>query len=143
MITAVVGTLVLLLALAVVVAIAKDHGPGAGEVAVAYEMAWDRLDFESLFTLSGPELRDGLGRRDFIAAKRAAYREQHDLGGLVERAGVDEVATVRNAAVAITGIELHDGSVVHNRVEMTRRNGRWQVVSYRLEPSAGATPTDG
>jgi hypothetical protein len=143
-ITAVVGIVVLALAITVVVVIAKDRGPGPGEVAVAYELAWDRLDFESLYTLSGLELRDGLDRRDFIAAKRKAYAQQHDLGGLVERVGVDQVANSREAAVAITAVELHDQGVVHNRIEMTRRNGRWQVVAYRLEPSAEDAPrTDG
>jgi hypothetical protein len=143
-ITAVVGIAVLVLMLAVVVMIAKDRGPGPGEVAVAYELAWDRLDFESLFTLSGPELRDGLDRRDFVEAKRNAYAQQHELGGLVERVGVDEVASSRDVAVAITAVELHDDAVVHNRVEMARRNGRWQVVAYRFEPSAEDAPrTDG
>ena len=144
MITAVVGIIVVALAITVVVVIAKDRGPGPGEVAVAYELAWDRLDFESLYTLSGSELRDGLDRRDFIAAKRTAYATQHDLGRLVERVGVDQVANRRDAAVAITAVELHDQAVVHNRVEMTRRNGRWQVVAYRIEPSAEDAPrTDG
>jgi hypothetical protein len=143
-IIAVVGVVVLVLTFAVVVAIAKDRGPGPGEVAAAYELAWDRLDFESLFTLSGLELRDGLDRRGFIAAKRSAYEQQHELGGLVERVGIDQMANVRDAAVAITAVELHDGGVVHNRVEMARRNGRWMVVAYRLEPSAEDAPrTDG
>lgn len=140
MITAVVGIVILALVVAVVVLIAKDRGPGPGEVAVAYELAWDRLDFESLYTLSGLELRDGLDRRGFIAAKRAAYAQQHELGGLVERVGVDQVANTRGAAVAITDVELHDHAVVRNRVEMTRRNGRWQVVSYRLESPDGNDP---
>jgi hypothetical protein len=143
-IVVVVGILVLVLALSVVVMIAKDRGPGPGEVAVAYEMAWDHLDFESLFTLSGLELRDGLDRRGFIAAKKSAYAQQHELGRLVGRVGIDEVANIRDAAVAITAVELHDGSEVHNRVEMARRNGRWQVVAYRLELSAEDAPrTDG
>jgi hypothetical protein len=139
-IIAVVGVVVLALALAVVVVIAKDHGPGPGEVAVSYEVAWDHLDFESLFTLSGTELRDGLDRRGFIAAKRAAYAEQRALSGLVERVGIDQVASVRDNAVAITSVELHDGTVVHNRIELARRNGRWQVVAYRLEPSTQEAP---
>jgi hypothetical protein len=143
-ITAVVGFVVLALTIAVVVVIAKDRGPGPGDVAVAYELAWDRLDFESLFTLSGSELRDGLDRRGFIAAKRSAYAQQHDLGGLVERVGIDQVANTRDAAVAITEIELRDRAVVHNRIEMSRRSGRWHVVAYGLEPSADdASRTDG
>ena len=143
MITAVVGIVVLALAITVVVVIAKDRGPGPGEVAVAYELAWDRLDFESLYTLSGDELRDGLDRRGFIAAKRSAYEQQGSLAGLVERAGVQDVASTRDAAAAITQVELRDHSVVRNRVEMMRRHGRWQVVAYQLEPPAEAPRSEG
>lgn len=143
MITAVVGVVILVLALAVVVAIARDRGPGPGDAAVAYEVAWDRLDFESVFTLSGAELRDGLDRHGFVAAKRAAYEQQRSLGGLVERVGVDQEATVGDAAVVITRIELRDGTVAHNRVELVRRSGRWHVVAYRLEPSTEDTPHAG
>jgi hypothetical protein len=139
-ITAIVGVIVLALMIAVVVAIAKSRGPSPGEVAVAYELAWDHLDFESLFTLSGSELRDGLDRRGFVAAKRSAYAEQRALGGLAEQVGIDQLASSRDAAVAITAVQLHDHAVVHNRVEMARRNGRWQVVAYRLEPSAEDAP---
>lgn len=136
MILAVVGVIVLGLALAVVVAIARDKGPGPDDVAVSYELAWDRFDFESLFTLSAAELRDGLDRRAFVAAKKTAYEQQHGLGGLVARVGIDELASTREAAVVITRVELSDHAVVHNRVELARRNARWQVVSYRLTPSA-------
>ena len=143
MITAVVGVVVLALAITVIVVIAKDRGPGPGETAVAYEVAWDRLDFESLFTLSGDELRDGLDRRAFIAAKRSAYANQRTLGGLAEQVGIDDVAATRQAAVAITRIDLRDHAVVRNRVEMLRRNGRWQVVAYQLEPSSEAPRAEG
>ena len=135
MIMAIVIIVVLGLALAVVVAIARDKGPGPGDAAVAYELAWDHLDFESLFTLSAAELRDGLDRRTFVAAKKSAYEQQHALGGLVARVGIDEQASTREAAVVITRVELSDHAVVHNRVELARRNARWQVVAYRLEPS--------
>ena len=140
MIVAVVGTVIVLLALAVVVAVARDRGPGPGDVAVAYELAWDRLDFESIFTLSGAELRDGLDRRAFVAAKRTAYEQQPALGGLVDRVGIDQVATVGDAAAVITTAELNDGNIAHNRIELARRNGRWQVIAYRLESSAEDVP---
>lgn len=123
------------LALSLVVAIARDQGPGPADVAVAYELAWDRLDFESIFTLSADELRDGLDRHGFIAAKRAAYEQQLALRGLVARVGIDEVVRSRDNAVVITCVELSDGSLVHNRLELARRSARWQVVAYRLEPS--------
>ncbi len=143
MIIAVVGIVILALMVAVVVVIAKDRGPGPGDTAVAYELAWDRLDFESVFTLSGAELRDGLDRHGFVAAKRAAYAQQHGLGGLIDRVGIDEVVSVADAAVVVTRVELGDGKIVHNRVELGRRNGRWQVVAYRLEPSTEDTPRTG
>ena len=143
MIIAIVGVVILALMLAVVVAIAKDRGPGPGDAAVAYELAWDRLDFESVFTLSGAELRDGLDRRGFVAAKRAAYEQQHDLGQLVDRVGVDQVVAGRDVAVVLTRVELRDHTTVHNRVELARRNARWQVVAYRLEPSTEDTPRTG
>ena len=82
MIFAVVIALVLLLCFALVVAVAKDRGPGPDDVAVSYEMAWDRFYFDVLWTLSGVELRDGLDRRDFVAAKRAAYANQRALSEL-------------------------------------------------------------
>ena len=110
---------------------------------MAYELAWDRLDFESLFTLAGTELRDGLDRRGFIAAKSAAYEQRASLGGLVERVGVEQVASVGDAGVVITRVELRDGTVVRNRVELARRAARWQVVAYRLEPSTQDTPHAG
>ena len=143
MITAIVGVVILGLTLAVVVAIAKDRGPGPGDTAVAYELAWDRLDFESVFTLSGSELRDGLDRHGFVAAKRAAYEQQHRLGGLVARVGIDQTVSVGDAAVVLTRVDLTDHTVVQNRVELARRNGRWQVVAYRLEPSTEDTPQAG
>jgi hypothetical protein len=142
-ITAVVGVIILVLALSVVVAIARDRGPSPGDAAVAYELAWDRLDFESVFTLSGAELRDGLDRRGFVAAKRAAYEQQHDLGGLVDRVAVEQAVTGHDAAVVLTRVDLLDHTVVRNRVELARRNGRWQVVAYRLEPSTENTPRTG
>jgi hypothetical protein len=73
---AIVSVSVLVLIGAVVVAVAKDPGPGPEDVAIAYERAWDRLDFDTLYTLAGRELRDGLERSQYIAAKHAAYAQQ-------------------------------------------------------------------
>ncbi|HXY95216.1 MAG TPA: hypothetical protein VEP49_22345 [Acidimicrobiia bacterium] len=138
MITAIVGGAILALCFAVVIAIARDHGPGPGETAVAYELAWDQLDFGVLWNLSGRELRDGLDRRDFVAAKRDAYEQQRTLRGLVEHVGVDEatVTSRGDAALVTTRVELRDGTTVHNVVQLARRNARWLVVAYRLAPSA-------
>jgi hypothetical protein len=134
-ITGIVAAIVLFLVFSVVVAVARDKGPGPVDAAVAYELAWDRLDFDAVFTLSGAELRDGLDRRDFVAAKRTAYEHQHALGGLVERVGIEEAANSREVAVVISLVELRDGSTVHNRIQLARRTSRWVVVAYQLVPS--------
>ena len=138
MVTVIVGILVLVVLFAVIVAIAKDPGPQPEDVAVAYEVAWDHLDFESLYTLAGRELRDGLDRQQFVAAKKAAYAQQHAMTGLAERVGVDDSAKAGDAAIVATRVELQDGGVVLNRVDLARRNGRWEVVGYRLAPTTGA-----
>ena len=137
MVTAIVGAVILALCLAVVVAIARDSGPGPGDTAVSYELAWDRLDFDVLWTLSGRELRDGLDRHQFVATKRAAYEQQRALSRLAEHVTVDDVAVSPSgdAALVTTAVHLHDGTVVRNAVQLARRNARWEVVAYRLAPT--------
>jgi len=142
-IVAIVGILLMVVSVAVVVAIAMDPGPQPEDVAVAYEVAWDKLDFESLYTLAGPELRDGLDRRQFVVAKQAAYAQQHAMTGLAERVGVDDGATAGDAAIVATRVELRDGGVVLNRVDLARRKGRWEVVGYRLAPTDVGGPPAG
>ena len=138
MLTAIVGTILLLLCAAVVVGVAKDRGPRPDDVAVSYEHAWDRLDFSALFTLSASELRDGLDRKDFVAAKRSAYATRTELRGLVASVTVDESTVRGDNAVVTTRVELRDGSVVHDTVQLVRRDARWQVAGYIVAPSASA-----
>ncbi len=129
---------VIALCIALVIAIAHDSGPAPGDVAVSYELAWDRLDFEALWTLSAAELRDGLDHQDFVAAKRTAYEQQRALRGLVEHVAIDDVSVTsgRDAALVTTRVGLHDGNVVRNLVQLARRNARWQVVAYTLAPAS-------
>lgn len=129
---------VIALSFALVIAIAHANGPAPGEVAVSYELAWDRLDFEALWTLSAAELRDGLDHRGFVAAKRTAYEQQRALRGLVEHVAIDDVSVTsgREAALVTTRVGLHDGNVVRNLVQLARRNARWQVVAYTLAPAS-------
>ena len=63
MISTIVAVVVFGLVISVVVAYALEPGPTPTDIAVAYEEAWDRLDFGTLWTLSGSELRDGLDQR--------------------------------------------------------------------------------
>jgi activator of HSP90 ATPase len=132
MIFAVVIGLVILLCFAVVFAIAKDRGPTPDDVAVSYEMAWDRFDFDVLWTLSGSELRDGLDRHEFVDVKRAAYANQRALSELGADVTIEDSAVRGDAALVTTCVALRDGTTVHNNVQLARRTGRWQVVAYQL-----------
>jgi hypothetical protein len=114
------------------IAIAKEAGPEPADVALAYEIAWDRLDFDTLFDLSGPELRDGAKRPGFIETKRAAYQGVKR-GRLAARIAVEKVVEAPDTALAVTNVSTADGDV-HNNVLMERRAGRWYVVGYSLRP---------
>ena len=74
----VAGVAIVGLCVALVIIVSADPGPSPVDVALAYEDAWDHLDFEGLWTLSGDELRDGLGRPEFVAAKRAGHYARQD-----------------------------------------------------------------
>jgi hypothetical protein len=138
-------TLLVLLALfgvvvGLVLAVAFERGPTPGDVALSYELAWDRLDFPSLWTLSAPELRDGRSRKDFVADKQSAYRDQPRLRAVVDHVEVEAVAVHgRRAASVLTRLDVRDGPSVHNEVRLERRNGSWRVVSYALRPESATT----
>lgn len=131
----VVAVLVVGLGVAVLVALALDR-PDPAETAVAYERAWDRLDFDMVWRLSALELRDGRSRDEFVAAKGARYGERADLAGLVERVTVEAQRTAGRLAVVRTRLELEGGRVFRNQLRLRRESGRWSVVSYRF---GGAT----
>jgi hypothetical protein len=134
---AVVLVFVVGLAIALVVAVAKDPRPTPTELALAYEHAWDALDLEAVYKLSGPELHDGLRKADFIDAKRAAYaggRFDH----LVDETVPESAATAGDTATVVTRLTLHDGSVVHHQLRMMRRSRVWEVVAYELRPAPAA-----
>lgn len=139
MVTAVVLTAIVVLCIALVVAVARDRGPSPGDVAVAYELAWDRLDFETLWTLSGPELRDGRAKDEFVADKRKAYEHNTGLTGLAHEVALEDVVAGDELAAVRTRIELRDGNVVRNELHLVRRDQRWEVVTYELHgsPSSG------
>lgn len=131
-----VGAVVVAFGVAVLVALALDR-PDPAETAVAYEEAWDRLDFAGLWDLSGPELRDGRSRREFVAEKGARYRERADLAGLVARVEVLDLRSVGRRARVVTRLELHDGSEVRDEMRLRRDGNRWFVSSYRTRIPAG------
>lgn len=125
---------VVLVAAALLVVLSIENGPDPGEVAVAYERAWDRLDFELLWVLSAPGMRDGRSRHEFVAAKRETYRQGRDVTGLVQGVRLERLDVVRRRARAVTRLELRDGGVMLNEVRLGRHGGRWAVEGYRLGP---------
>lgn len=141
MVTAIVAVAIVSLVLCLVIAVARESSPPPSDVALAYEMAWDHLDFESLWALSGDELRDGLGRREFVAAKVAAYAQQARLSNIARDIVIESVDQGGDLAVVSTRVELHDGEMARNELHLVKRVGRWSVVEYRLRSDAPpATP---
>jgi len=138
----VVAVLVVLAGVAVLVVLALDRGDPA-DTAVAYEEAWDRLDFDVLWALSAPSMREGRTRSEFLADKRAAYAARADLAGLVERVLVERVDEVGRRARVVTALRLRDGGTWHNELTMRRHAWRWVVDGYRLGPgqAGGSSPT--
>jgi hypothetical protein len=133
----VVAGLVAALVVAVGTAIARDTGPPPAEVALGYELAWDRLDFDVLWTLSTEELRDGRKRQEFVESKRAAYRDHPALRRLARHVSIESSTAGPHVAVVVTAVELHDGSMVRDELKLVRRGGRWLVLTYGLRaPSA-------
>jgi hypothetical protein len=138
MIFVVVLVLVFALVIAVIVGVAKDPGPTPTEIALGYEHAWDLLDFEVVYRLSGYELHDGLKKADFVAAKKAAYADGSTLGHLVESVVAESETCQGDVASVMTCLTLRDGSVVHNEVRLLRRSRAWEVVAYELRPASAS-----
>ena len=134
MISAIVAVTVFALIFSLIVLFARDGGPAPADIAVSYELAWDRLDFDTLWTLSGDEMRDGLDKRAYVTAKSAAYAGRTDLGGLAQRVDVDEANVGIGYATVRTRVTLHGGETIHNDVALIKRNSSWVVTGYELAP---------
>src|SRR5437870_2454801 len=101
---------VMVVSLGLLVIIGRADGPGPAETAVAYERAWDRLDFVTLWNLSSPSLRDGRSRAQFVRDKEAAYRsEEGGLARLVQSVRPERVERKGPVARVFTRLDLHDG----------------------------------
>jgi hypothetical protein len=137
-IAAVIAFAVIALVIALVVAVGLEPGPSPDEVAVSYELAWDRLDFDALWSLSGNELRDGRSRHEFMDDKREAYEGKRALAGLAREVKVDEVLVASELAAVRTRVLLDDGTSVRNQVQLALREGTWKVIGYHLEPDTSA-----
>jgi len=127
-----------------VVAVAKAEGPGPADTAVAYEHAWDQLDFATLWNLSAPNLRDGRTRDQFVHDKAAAYEgEGRGLAGLVRSVQPDQVDVNGPVARVLTRLELHTGEALVDEMLLERIGPSWHVTAYHLasrHPRTGIGP---
>jgi hypothetical protein len=121
------------------VSIGREPGPGAADVAVAYERAWDDLDFSLVYDLSGPEMRDGMHRDRFVATKRAAYQKAGARTRLGSKITVETSVAGNQTALIVTRVE-HDDGAVRNNVMLEKRSNGWVVVGYSLRPDTEAEP---
>jgi hypothetical protein len=131
-ISAIVAVVIFVLVITLVVIFAREPGPTPTDIAIAYELAWDRLDFDTLWTLAGPELRDGLDKREYLAAKTRAYEGRHELRNLADRVDIDDAEIGFGYAHVRTRVTLRDGAVVRNDVMLTKRSASWVVTGYQL-----------
>lgn len=123
---------IVVLAIAMTVFVGFERGPAPADVAVAYELAWQRRDYSTLFDLSAKELRDGMARDEFVASKRAGdaktpARLDSEQSDRSDRITVEEVVAATDAALVVT-----ECSGLRHRVVCERRQGRWTVVGYGL-----------
>jgi len=131
-ISAIVAVVIFLLVITLVVIFAREPGPTPTDIAISYELAWDRLDFDTLWALSGPELRDGLDKREYVAAKKRAYEGRHELRNLADHVDIDDANVGIGHAAVRTRVTLRDGAVVRNDVVLTKRSAAWVVTGYQL-----------
>ena len=121
------------------IAVGREPGPGPSDVAIAYERAWDDLDFDLLYDLSGPELRDGLRRDQFVAAKRAAYAKTDARRRIGARINVETSVHGHQAALVVTKVTADGGEVLNNVMLDHTANG-WVVVKYALRTDSETAP---
>jgi|SRR5688572_24875998 hypothetical protein len=129
-----------------IVAVAKAGAPSPADTAVAYEHAWDRLDFATLWNLSGPNLRDGRTRDQFVRDKLAAYEgEVPRLSGLVRSVEPEQVDVNGPVARVLARLQLHSGETVVDEMLLERIGPAWHVTAYHLasgHPRTGIAPAN-
>ncbi len=135
------GTFVLAASIGLLAVLARSEGLGPADTAVAYERAWDRLDFATLWRLSSPTLRDGRSRDQFVRDKQAAYRrEGGGLAELVRFVRPERVEQRGPLARVFTRLELRDGQSVVDEMLLERNGASWQVSAYHLAPRRVDSP---
>jgi hypothetical protein len=127
------GAFIAVASIGLLTLLGRSEGPGPADTAVAYERAWDRLDFGTLWQLSSPSLRDGRSRDQFVRDKQAAYgQEGGGLAELVRSVRPERVEKRGPVARVFTRLELRDGQSVVDEMLLERNGTSWQVTAYRL-----------
>lgn len=127
-----------------IVAVGKAGAPSPADTAVAFEHAWDHLDFVTLWNLSGPGLRDGRTRDQFVRDKVAAYaQEGKGLAGLVRTVRPEKIDVNGPVARVLARLELHSGESVVDEMLLERIGPSWHVTAYHIstgDPRTGIGP---
>jgi hypothetical protein len=119
------------------IAIGTEPGPNAADVAIAYERAYDDHDFSLLYDLSGDEMRDGLRRERFVAAKRAALGDHTPTKDERATISVDTTVAGHQTALVVTSVTA-GAHHVRNNVLLEKTANGWVVVGYTLRPDSEA-----
>jgi hypothetical protein len=131
--------IIVLLLLFMWISVGREPGPGPSDVAIAYERAWDELDFDLLYDLSGAELRDGLRRDQFVAAKRKAYAGSGRSARIGAHITVETSVAGNQTALVVTRVAA-DGGAVRNNVMLDHTANGWVVIGYSLRPENETAP---
>ena len=127
-----------------IVAVGKAGAPSPADTAIAYEHAWDHLDFATLWNLSGPGLRDGRTRDQFVRDKVAAYKnEGKGLAGLIRTVQPEKIDVNGPVARVLARLELHSGESVVDEMLLERIGPSWHVTAYHIstgDPRTGIGP---
>lgn len=117
------------------VVIGLDDGIPPDELALGYEYAWDRLDFDAIWAMSTPELRQDRSRDRFVADKRQAIKAGHPTGTL-SHVELSPVQQQRYRVLYRSTLHLIDGSTFNNEILVVRHPGSWLVAEYHSQLTA-------
>lgn len=137
MITAIAVAVIVGLALALVVAVALDRGPTPADVAIAYELARDRRDAETLWGLSAATLRSGRRRQAFVTETLAELADMPR--DAVREVVVEDEYTGSSDASVLTRVCSRDGSTSQHRTRCVQEQGSWRVSAVTVARDPGAT----
>ena len=132
---AVVLTLVVLLGLSVVVAVARDRGATPTDVAIGYGRALASRDFDALYRMTDGEVLRGRNRPEWIA-ERAAQPSAAMLPSAI--AAQSTVETGEHARVVLA-VGAAGATAV---VDLVLRERIWVVAAFTLSSESITAPRD-